>query len=251
MDPIDADDVPPPPVAPSAAPPPPPPPPATSARPLDDPRALPILTAELSSLVAARSLVYNESFTRTGMFLAFLSTTLVALGLVAGPTGFGDEFLVLTAAILGIDLFIGVATLGRLIGASREDLRYLQGMNRVRHAFHEMRPELAPYFITGHHDDMRGVFATYGPVVESVTRGRASILHGLTTMPAMVSVVCACLAGTIAGALLLLVVGSVPLAAIGTVIVLVLVMAGSFRVMAQSIQRTTATLDAAFPSDPR
>lgn len=222
-----------------------------AARPIDDPRALPILTAELSSLVAARSLVYNESFARTGMFLAFLSTTLVALGLVANPLGFGDQFLLLTAAVLGIDLFIGVATLGRLIGASREDLRCLQGMNRIRHAFHEMRPGLTTYFINGHHDDMRGVFATYGPVVESVTRGRASMLHGLTTMPAMVSVVCACLAGTIAGALLLLVTRSVPLAAIGTALVLILVMAGSFRLMAHSIQSLTVTLDVAFPSEPR
>lgn len=218
---------------------------------LDDPRALTILTAELSSLVAARSLVYNESFTRTGMFLAFLSTTLVALGLVAGPMHFGDQFLVLAAGVLGIDLFIGLATLGRLVGASREDLRYLQGMNRVRHAFHLIRPGLAPYFITGRHDDMPGVMGMYGPLARSVTDGRPAVLHGLTTMPAMVSVICACLAATIAGALLLLVTGSSVIAAGGTILALALAMVGSLRVMARAIQATIDSLEVAFPSPDR
>ena len=44
---------------------------------IHDPRALQILTAEHASLQSARSLAYNESFTRGGMFLAFMSTSFV------------------------------------------------------------------------------------------------------------------------------------------------------------------------------
>src|SRR4051795_6849919 len=92
---------------------------------VQDPRALTILTAEHASLLAARGLVYNESFARAGMFLTFLSATLVALGLIATAIGFSDQFLVLAAGVLAVDLFIGLATLGRVVDASREDLRYL------------------------------------------------------------------------------------------------------------------------------
>ena len=107
---------------------------------LDDPRALTILTTEHWSLMSARSLVYNEAFARAGMFLAFLSATLVALGLVATATGFSDAFLIVAAVVLALDLFVGLASLGRIAAASDEDIRYLQGMNRLRHAYHEMVP---------------------------------------------------------------------------------------------------------------
>ena len=39
---------------------------------LDDPRVVQILATEHWSLLASRSLAYNEAFTRGGMFLAFL-----------------------------------------------------------------------------------------------------------------------------------------------------------------------------------
>ena len=55
--------------------------PATS--PLDDPRALQILSTEHWSLLATRSLSWNESFARAGLFLSVLSATAVALALVA------------------------------------------------------------------------------------------------------------------------------------------------------------------------
>ena len=96
--------------------------------PLGDPRALAILTTEQWSLLSARSLVYNEAFARGGMFLAFLSATLVALGLVATATGFSDGFLTVAAVVLALDLFVGLASLGRISGASAEDIRYLQAM---------------------------------------------------------------------------------------------------------------------------
>ena len=126
---------------------------AAPGRPIDDPRALQILSTEHWSLLTARSLVYNEAFARAGMFLAFLSATLLVLGLVSTATGFSDGFLIVAASLLGLDLFVGFATLGRIINASSEDLRYLQGMNRLRHAYFEIVPGLEPYFITNVYDD--------------------------------------------------------------------------------------------------
>ena len=102
---------------------------------LADPRALTILTTEHWGLLTARSLVYNEAFARGGMFLTFLSASLVVLGLISTATAFSDAFLVVSSVVLALDLFVGLASLGRVAAASNEDLRYLQGMNRLRHAY--------------------------------------------------------------------------------------------------------------------
>ena len=112
--------------------------------PLDDPRALTILTTEHWGLLTARSLVYNESFSRGAMFLTLLSASLVALGFVAGGSGAGPELPLVAIAILALDLFVGLATLGRMVGAGREEMTALQGMARLRHAYLEIVPGLEP-----------------------------------------------------------------------------------------------------------
>jgi hypothetical protein len=168
---------------------------------LQDPRALQILSTEHWSLLTARSLVYNEAFARGGMFLAVLSATLVALGLISTGTGFSDAFLFVVAVVLALDLFVGLATLGRIAGASTEDLRYLQGMNRLRHAYFEMVPGLERYFITSGHDDFDSVAAHYGTSNTHAIRG---VIHGLTTMPGMLSVILCGIVGVLIGDITLL-----------------------------------------------
>ena len=168
---------------------------------LADPRALQILTTEHWSLLSARALVYNEAFARAGMFLAFLSATLVVLGLISTATGFSEAFLIVTAVVLALDLFIGLATLGRIAAASNEDIHYLQGMNRIRHAYQEIVPGVDRYFVTSHHDDFRSVASHYGP---STFGSVAGVAHGLTTTPGMITVICGGVAGGLLGVLLLL-----------------------------------------------
>jgi hypothetical protein len=174
---------------------------AAAAGPLGDPRALTILTTEHWSLLSARSLVYNEAFARGGMFLAFLSATLVALGLVATATGFSDGFLAVAAVVLALDLFVGLASLGRISSASSEDVRYLQAMNRIRHAYDEIVPGLDKYFVTGHHDDARSVVAMYGPTIVGPVAG---LLHGFTTTPGMLGVICSAVGAALTAVLTML-----------------------------------------------
>jgi hypothetical protein len=170
---------------------------------LDDPRALQILTTEHWGLLTARSLVYNEAFARAGMFLAFLSATLLVLGLISTATGFSDGFLVVAAIVLGLDLFVGLASLGRISSASNEDIRYLQGMNRLRHAYQEIVPGLEDYFITSAHDDFDSVAMFYGPSDENAGLFHG-VVHGLTTTPGMIGVICAAVAGGLSAVLVLL-----------------------------------------------
>ncbi len=189
-----------------------------------DPRALQILSTEHWSLLTARSLVYNEAYQRAGMFMAFLSATLLVLGLISTATGFSVGFLVIAALILALDLFVGLATLGRINAAGAEDLLYLQGMNRLRNAYHELVPGLDDYFITSKYDDFDSVVGFYGPGIEpDDTVG--GILHGLTTMPVLISVICCSLGAMLSAIVVLLVAQDVALAAIvgGSVFVVLFV----------------------------
>jgi hypothetical protein len=196
------------------------PPPVGAARggagggPLDDPRALTILTTEHWSLLSARSLVYNEAFARAGMFLTFLSASLVALALVGQGMGFDHDFLLLGAIILGFDLFIGLATLGRIASASNEDLRCIAGMNRIRHAYLEIVPELEPYFITSRHDDLLGILSTYGEPSGEHPSMFLGFVHGLTTTDGMIAMITT-VVGAILGAVVALLMGAGPNVAIG------------------------------------
>lgn len=164
---------------------------------LDDPRALQILSTEHWSLLAGRSLAYNEAFSRAGMFLTFLSATLIVIGFLIGSQGLTPEVVPVAAILLLADLYIGAATAGRLIDASDEELHAVRGMNRIRHAYREMVPGLEPYFVTSFHDDARGVLAAYGPVTSS-DAVFSNIIHGLTTMIGMVATVVAMILGALA-----------------------------------------------------
>ena len=171
---------------------------------LSDPRALMILTTEHWSLLTARSLVYNEAFSRSAMFLTFLTGTLVALGFVSQASGYTQEFLVLATVLLGFDLFIGLATLGRITAASGEEIRALQGMNRLRHVYLEMVPALDPYFSTSPHDDLASVVSVYGGTPDQSPSVIGNIAHGLTTTPGMIGTITAAVGGAFAAALALL-----------------------------------------------
>lgn len=164
---------------------------------LDDPRVLQILSTEHWSLLSARSLVYNEAFARAGMFLTFLSASLVALAFVANAMAFDRQFLVLAAILLFVDIAIGLATLGRMLDASVDDLRSIAGMNRIRNAYVRIAPAVAPFLSAGIHDDSAGVLETYGD--PRIRTGLAAFIHGLTTAGGMIMTIDALLAAALGG----------------------------------------------------
>ena len=167
-----------------------------SGSPIDDPRALQILSTEHWSLLTARSLAYNEAFARAGMFLSFLSATLIVIGLMVASDAFAQAVLPVAALLLAVDLFIGLATIGRLANASTEEFRAIRGMNRIRHAYSEMVPGIEGYFVTSIHDDARGVLSNFGDPDDAPWLGT---LHGLTTAIGMlVIIVCVLFAALIA-----------------------------------------------------
>jgi hypothetical protein len=82
-------------------------------------------------------------------------------------------------------------------------------MNRLRHAYLKIEPGLEPYFTTGHHDDERGLVATY--MLDHPSR-RWLVVHFLINTPTIVATVDAALAAAIA--VLVVQTGGAPRAAV-------------------------------------
>lgn len=157
---------------------------------------LQILSTEHWSLLATRSLAWNETFSRAGMFLSTLSGAMVAIALVAQASRSNSGFVLFALAILPIVLFIGVATFVRLGSANYYDAMCVVGMNRIRAGYLELVPDLERYFVMSAHDDQRGVAISMG-----VPPGMRSALHVIAATPAVVSTLNAVIAGVIAALL--------------------------------------------------
>jgi hypothetical protein len=155
---------------------------------------LQILATEHWSLLASRSMGYQESFSRAGMFLSVLSGAVVALALVAQAMSFGSGFELFALVLLPVVLFVGLATFVRLVQVNNEDVRWVLGMNRLRHAYLEMDPTVAPYFVTAWHDDEYALLVTYAS-----GHGGSRWLHSFVTTPGMLTVVNGVIAGVLAG----------------------------------------------------
>jgi hypothetical protein len=158
---------------------------------------LQILATEHWSLLATRSLTYTESLGRVNMFLAILSGAVIALALVAQADRFGSTFITVAILMLSVVLFSGVATVARLMSLNRDDYRWVVGMNRLRHAYLELHPELEPNFITSPFDDLSGALQTLG-IDPAGGQRLGSVFHGLQTLPGMLSVIVSVVAGFIA-----------------------------------------------------
>jgi len=163
-----------------------------------DSEAIQILATEHWSLLATRALTYQESLGRVNMFLAVLSGAVIALALIAQADRFGPTFVSVAVFMLAVVYFVGIATVRRLMMLNVDDYTWVVGMNRLRHTYLELHPELEPSFITGSHDDLVGALKTLG--LDSATNsGRGSLSHIFVTLPGMLGVIVSSVAGAIGG----------------------------------------------------
>jgi len=209
------------------------------------PHALQILTTEHWSLLAARSLVYAEAMSRTSIFVAALTGAVVSLALVAQVTDFGDGFVAFALVLLPVVYFLGVVTVVRLSQVNREDARWIQGMNRIRHAYLELAPELEPYFVTSRFDDRAGVLQS-----AMAMRSPPAPTQAFVAAPGIVAVVDSVVAGaTAAVAAIGLDLGLAGALALGGGL-FVLSIAAFTLWAARTIPKTAEQLDIMFPSPP-
>jgi hypothetical protein len=173
---------------------------------------LQILATEHWSLLATRSLIYQESLGRVNMFLGILSGAVIALALVAQASHFSEAFYAAAVFMLAVVFFTGIATVRRLMMLNRDDYHMVVGMNRLRHGYLDLHSELGQYFITSPHDDLSGALRTLGIEAETAA-GLGTFFHGFVTLPGMVGVIVAAVGGAI-GALAAVGFGAPPYGAI-------------------------------------
>lgn len=160
-----------------------------------NPSAATMLATEHWSLLGTRSMIWNEAMSRTGVFLTVLSAAVVALALAGDATGFEESFAIFALVLLPPVLFLGLTTFARLVQVNATDSQLVQAMNRLRHGYLDLAPELQPYFTASSHDDWAGLLATE-------RMGRPPILPMWTSViidtPTVVATLNASIAATLA-----------------------------------------------------
>jgi len=208
---------------------------------------LQILATEHWSLLATRALTYNEALSRVTIFLAILSGVVIALALVAQVSRFGSAFIAIAIPLLSVVAFTGISTIGRLMRLNGDDFRWVIGMNRLRHAYLELHPELEPFFVTSPYDDLTGALQTIG-YPPATGRRVGSVLHALQALPGMLSVIVASVVGAI-GALTAVAIGVRPLGVVlaaGASFVVAMVLLTRWG--RRGIRRSEPSLEPRFPS---
>jgi hypothetical protein len=124
------------------------------------PDAATILASEHWSLLAFRSLIWNEAMSRTAVFLSVLSAAIITLALLSNAAR-GWHTTTLALVLLPVVLVLGIATHIRVVQINTEEIEVMLAMNRLRLAYLKIAPGLEPYFTSGHHDDAPGLAASF------------------------------------------------------------------------------------------
>ena len=164
-----------------------------------------LLATEHWSLLASRSTTQNEVLTRISMFLTLTSAGLVSLALVGQATDFSGAFPTFAIAVLGIVLLVGILTQLRVSNVGMEDLAYVLAMNRLRAAYAELDPGIAPYLMASRYDDFSGSRQTYyflGSHGMSHLAG-SSMVFSMAVNAALLGVLCAGISSNLAAPTLL------------------------------------------------
>jgi len=215
---------------------------STDGEPISPAMRLQILSTEHWSLLASRSLAWNESFSRAGMFLSTLAGAIVALALVANADDFGEGFRIFALVILPVVLLVGIGTNLRMGISNYHDAQCVIGMNRIRAAYMEMAPELRGYFVMGTTDDERGVSLTMA------VQPRTSLLvQMLASTPLLVTMLNGVLLAGIVALLVIQLGGATGLAVALGIVGFVVTVAGFMWYASREIARVIAEYRPMFP----
>ena len=150
----------------------------------------------LSMMLAS---VWSASLFRVSLLLGVVSATAVALGFAAqAGAGFGSTFAGFALVALPLALLLGIATFARTVELQREAIVYVAGMNRIRHAIADAVPAVRPYLVLSIYDDMNGVYRSQGSGIR-LRPPRHRLGYALHQTQGIVAVICAAIAGLIAG----------------------------------------------------
>jgi hypothetical protein len=126
--------------------------------PADEPGFLTALVTEHFALQGARSIGTSEATSRAALYVATLSSALIATGFASGKAYFGP-FL---AAVLIVVLVLGQVTLLRLVALSRADLRLMRDIHVIHRYYRSLSPSAQVFFKEADVDDLSALIALQG-----------------------------------------------------------------------------------------
>ena len=101
------------------------------------------LTTEHFVLQTANNATYSEASARSTLYVMALSSSLVAIGFVAGTT---DVLITFAAVVLPAVFVLGLFTVVRLVETALESQYCLRGIARIRGYYRTLGPEAARQF---------------------------------------------------------------------------------------------------------
>src|SRR5215208_5715139 len=104
-------------------------------------------STEHFNLQTARALTVSESNGRASIYLAALSSNLIALAFIGQMSRLGVAFYAFALVLLPVLAFVGTVTFVRLVQSSIEDIAYAHRIALVRSYYLRISPELEPYLI--------------------------------------------------------------------------------------------------------
>ena len=104
------------------------------------------LGAEFGMRQSARGGTISESSSRSGLYMTTLSSSVVALALVAQASRFGQAFFIFALAVLPVVFFLGITTYYRLLETGVEDVIYARAISKIRDFFSEIEPAESAFF---------------------------------------------------------------------------------------------------------
>lgn len=125
-------------------------------------QVLQFMTTEHFTLQTARASTISEANGRCALFIGSVSSAVVALAFIGQASGLSESFFLFGLVLFPSLLFLGIFTFKRVLQTAAEDIIYARGINRIRHYYVELAPDIRPYLIESIHDDTAGALRGMG-----------------------------------------------------------------------------------------
>jgi hypothetical protein len=146
--------------------------------------AVTMATTEHFNLQTARAATISEANGRASIYLAAVSSNLIALAFIGQMSRLGAAFYAFALLLLPVLAFVGFVTFQRLIQSSLEDVAYAQRIARLRNLYVAVAPELESYLLLSRRRPLEtrpggGLFAPGGWQLTRTTAGMVAVVNSV------------------------------------------------------------------------
>jgi hypothetical protein len=156
-------------------------------------------TTEHFNLQTARALTVSEANGRASIYLAALSSNLIALAFIGQISRLGVAFYAFALILLPVLAFVGAVTFRRLVQSSIEDMAFAHRIGLLRSFYLRVAPELEPYILVVRETSLApsasqltltaaGMVAVVNSVVVAVCAGLVLVAAGVDSLAIPVAV---------------------------------------------------------------